>query len=92
MIIETQDGTAVAVIDAKFKTMKYRGKDVDRNDLFQIQSYACYYNNKYRLEKKDPLKFCSLVYPAVKAPIKARKKCKPMLLFLDYPVWKLNSR
>lgn len=58
----------VAVIDAKFKTMKYRHDDVGRNDLFRIHSYTGYYNEKNRGEEQDPLKFCSLVYPAVKDP------------------------
>ncbi len=74
LVIEDQNGTVVAVIDAKFKTMKYCPDDVDRNDLFQIHSYAGYYNENNRREGQDPLKFCSLVYPAVKDPENEGKK------------------
>lgn len=63
LVIE-KDGATVAVIDAKFKTMDFRPKDVDRNDLFQIHSYAGFYSEKNRRDgHENELKFCSLVYP-----------------------------
>lgn len=65
IVIKKPEGTVVAVIDAKFKTMKYREEDVDRGDLFQIHSYSGYYNEKF---SDTPLKFCSLVYPARENP------------------------
>lgn len=49
----------VFVIDAKFKTMKYRGEDIDRNDLHQIRSYGLH----YLLKDENRFKFCALAYP-----------------------------
>lgn len=58
IVLESKNGD-VAVIDAKFKNMRFIGKDVDRDDLHQIHSYAFYYYTRL----KDKLKFCSLLYP-----------------------------
>lgn len=47
------------ILDAKFKKMDFLQKDVDRSDLFQIHSYAGYYN----LISNNKLKLCGLIYP-----------------------------
>ena len=60
-IVMESDDTRV-VLDAKFKNMRFISKDVDRNDLHQIHSYAGYYVLKAQKENKK-LKLCSLVYP-----------------------------
>ena len=59
ILLENRNGDIVAVLDAKFKTMTYSGKDVDREDLHQIHSYSFY---QY-LNHNDKFKFSSLVYP-----------------------------
>lgn len=46
----------IAVFDAKFKTMNFHNKDVDRMDLHQIHSYSGYY-------QRDQLVACGLIYP-----------------------------
>ena len=50
----------VYIFDAKFKTMKYRGIDVDNKDLQQLHSYAYYYQIKYG----DKFKGAGLIYPS----------------------------
>lgn len=75
IVIEAED--SIAVIDAKFKRMRFKNKDVDRNDLFQIHSYAGYYKS---LNTK-PVKFCSLVYPSVDEP--GEKQTDAMLYGLE---------
>ncbi len=52
-----------AVFDAKFKKMEFKGKDVDRMDLFQIHSYAGYFRLHCGYGK---LKACGLLYPLSK--------------------------
>ena len=49
----------IYVFDAKFKNFKYRGIDVDNDDLQQIHSYAYYYFLKYG----EKFKGCGLIYP-----------------------------
>ena len=56
IVMESSDTTII--LDAKFKTMKFEGKDIDRNDLHQIHSYAGYYNS---LNKQ--VKLAALIYP-----------------------------
>lgn len=51
-------GDRIIILDAKFKHMNFENTDVDRNDLFQIQSYAGY----YREQEKDVV-LCGLIYP-----------------------------
>ena len=62
-----KDGRLV-VLDAKFKKMdfyRHNGySDVDRTDLFQIQSYAGYYR-----EKGENIILCGLIYPLSQNPI-----------------------
>ncbi|MBR1797574.1 MAG: hypothetical protein IJ757_06165 [Clostridiales bacterium] len=60
IVLENEDN--VLVIDAKFKTMKFRPFDVDRDDLHQIHSYSGFFNLKSKKEGKT-LKVSSLVYP-----------------------------
>lgn len=60
IVMESED--SIVIIDAKFKRMNFENKDVDRNDLHQIHSYAGYYN----VNKEKKLKLCSLVYPTEK--------------------------
>ncbi len=57
-IVMEKDGEYV-ILDAKFKHMRLEGNDVDRADLFQINSYAGYYNLKY----PGKVKLCGLIYP-----------------------------
>lgn len=62
LVMRHEDGRLV-VLDAKFKKMdfardRYGNCDVDRTDLFQIQSYAGYYR-----EKGENLILCGLIYP-----------------------------
>lgn len=61
LVMRHEDGRVV-VLDAKFKKMDFHGPeeycDVDRTDLFQIQSYAGYYR-----EKKENIILCGLIYP-----------------------------
>lgn len=66
LVIKTKGGTTVAVLDAKFKTMRFNKDDVDRNDMFQIHSYAGYYNEQNKILGREPLRFCALVYPTKK--------------------------
>lgn len=57
---------SIVVLDAKFKKMRFINKDVDRNDLFQINSYAGYYRalQEHKLDSEmQVIKLCSLVYP-----------------------------
>lgn len=60
-IVMEKEGKYV-VFDAKFKKMNLCRDDVDRTDLFQIQSYAGYYN----LISKNNLVLCGLLYPLSK--------------------------
>lgn len=53
---------SIVILDAKFKHMSLRNEDVDRDDLFQIQSYAGYY-----LEKGQNVALCGLLYPLEKS-------------------------
>ena len=62
LVMRHEDGRLV-VLDAKFKKMDfaldhYGNCDVDRTDLFQIQSYAGYYR-----EKGENIILCGLIYP-----------------------------
>ena len=62
LVMRHEDGRLV-VLDAKFKKMDfaldhYGNCDVDRTDLFQIQSYAGYYR-----EKGENIVLCGLIYP-----------------------------
>lgn len=68
-VMRHKDGRLV-VLDAKFKKMNfardhYGNSDVDRTDLFQIQSYAGYYR-----EKGENIILCGLIYPLSKDPSK----------------------
>ena len=56
IVMESNDTTII--VDAKFKTMNFEGKDIDRNDLHQMHSYAGYYNSQ---NKK--VKLAALIYP-----------------------------
>lgn len=65
LVMRHEDGRLV-VLDAKFKKMDfaldhYGNCDVDRTDLFQIQSYAGYYR-----EKGENIVLCGLIYPLSK--------------------------
>lgn len=64
LVMRHEDGRVV-VLDAKFKKMEFHGPeepcDVDRTDLFQIQSYAGYYR-----EKGENIILCGLIYPLSK--------------------------
>lgn len=60
-IVMEKDGEYV-ILDAKFKHMRLENSDVDRSDLFQINSYAGYYNLKY----PGKVKLCGLIYPLSK--------------------------
>lgn len=65
LVMRHKDGRLV-VLDAKFKKMNfakdhYGNCDVDRTDLFQIQSYAGYYR-----EKGENIILCGLIYPLSK--------------------------
>ena len=68
LVMRHEDGRLV-VLDAKFKKMdfardRYGNCDVDRTDLFQIQSYAGYYR-----EKGENIILCGLIYPLSQNPI-----------------------
>lgn len=69
LVMRHEDGRIV-ILDAKFKKMDfardhYGNCDVDRTDLFQIQSYAGYYR-----EKGENIVLCGLIYPlSQKKPI-----------------------
>ena len=67
LVMRHKDGRLV-VLDAKFKKMdfyRHNGySDVDRTDLFQIQSYAGYYR-----EKGENIILCGLIYPLSQNPI-----------------------
>lgn len=52
------DESQIAVLDAKFKKMRFKNTDVDRADLHQIHSYAGYYH-----ERGDTVILCGLIYP-----------------------------
>lgn len=56
------DKTEVIAVDAKFKKMEFKNEDVDRTDLFQIHSYAFYYNQL----PNHNVKACALIYPLKK--------------------------
>lgn len=56
-IIMEQDNKIV-ILDAKFKRMNFENGDVDRNDLFQLHSYAGYYR-----ELGKEVVLCGLIYP-----------------------------
>lgn len=66
LVMRHEDGRLV-VLDAKFKKMdfyRHNGySDVDRTDLFQIQSYAGYYR-----EKGENIILCGLIYPLSRDP------------------------
>ena len=57
-VLQKKDGSCMAVLDAKFKKMDGTYSDVDREDLFQIHSYAGYYREKGVENVK-----CGLIYP-----------------------------
>ncbi len=57
-VLRKKDGSCIAVLDAKFKKMDGAYSDVDREDLFQIHSYAGYYREKGIKNVK-----CGLIYP-----------------------------
>ena len=78
LVMRHKDGRLV-VLDAKFKKMNfvqdhYGNCDVDRTDLFQIQSYAGYYR-----EKGENIILCGLIYPLSKDPSKDSIKNKTYL-------------
>lgn len=52
------DESQIAILDAKFKKMRFVNADVDRSDLHQIHSYAGYYR-----ERGDTIVLCGLIYP-----------------------------
>ena len=52
------DESQIAILDAKFKKMRFKNTDVDRADLHQIHSYAGYYR-----ERGDTVVLCGLIYP-----------------------------
>ncbi len=63
-VLRKKDGNGIAILDAKFKKMDGVYKeysDVDREDLFQIHSYAGYYR-----EKGMKSIHCGLIYPLSK--------------------------
>lgn len=73
LVMRHKDGRLV-VLDAKFKKMNfaqdhYGNCDVDRTDLFQIQSYAGYYR-----EKGEKIILCGLIYPLSQDPIDKKNK------------------
>lgn len=47
----------VLVVDAKYKRMKFRKEDVDREDVFQIHTYSYYF------DEPNKTVFSTLVYP-----------------------------
>ena len=58
IIMEHKIEKKIIVIDAKWKNMSFNKKDVDREDFFQIHTYAKYYG--------DDLLAAGLVYPTEK--------------------------
>lgn len=73
-IVMEKDGEYV-ILDAKFKHIRLEGNDVDRADLFQINSYAGYYNLKY----PGKVKLCGLIYPLSKDIQEEKTKTKTHL-------------
>ncbi len=55
LIMRHSKSQKTVVFDAKFKMMRMKNKDVDRNDLHQIHSYSGYY--------RDNLVASGLIYP-----------------------------
>lgn len=69
-IVIKKDGVPVAVLDAKYRTIKkFEGYVVKREHMFQINSYSGYYNELNRINGNEPLRFSSLVYPAKAEPL-----------------------
>jgi len=46
LVMRLGENGKVVVFDAKFKKMDSLNKDIDRNDLHQINSYSGYYRNQ----------------------------------------------
>lgn len=59
LVLTNKSTGDIYIFDAKFKKFKYRGKDVDNDDLQQIHSYAFYFYLKYG----EKFKGCGLIYP-----------------------------
>lgn len=81
---------SIAVLDAKFKKMRFQYNDVDRNDLFQINSYAGYFRalqEKAAKNDRKTVRLCSLVYPysGEKNEIPEEEKIKCGLYGFEYP-------
>lgn len=60
-------GDRIIILDAKYKHMGFENADVDRNDLFQIQSYTGYYK-----ELGKNVVLSGLIYPLA-VPYKKEK-------------------
>ena len=52
----------VFILDAKFKHMEFRNRDVDNHDLQQLHSYSYY----YLLTKGSKFRGAALIYPTIK--------------------------
>ncbi len=50
----------IVVLDAKFKNMEFKGRDVDNADIRQLHGYSYYYHLQYG----DKFKGAGLIYPA----------------------------
>ena len=46
LVVRHGENGKVVVLYAKFKKMELLNKDIDRNDLYQINSYSGYYRNQ----------------------------------------------
>ena len=82
------DPSKVVVLDAKFKKMRLKNEDVDRNDLHQIHSYAGYYR-----ENGDTVVLCGLIYPlSLEKPVNNEENLygldKPKTLFVIDGIYK----
>jgi|GEM_PF-883090 len=82
------DPSKVAILDAKFKKMRLKNEDVDRNDLHQIHSYAGYYR-----ENGDMVVLCGLIYPlSLEKPVNNEENLygldKPKTLFVIDGIYK----
>ena len=63
-VLFNREKNQICILDAKFKSMGFNPYDLDREDFFQIHSYAYYYQLKSIYDRSEPrLKGCALVYP-----------------------------
>jgi 5-methylcytosine-specific restriction endonuclease McrBC regulatory subunit McrC len=87
-IVESTEQDSIFILDAKFKTMQFRKKDVDNKDIQQVHSYSYYYH----LKEGDRFKGTALIYPYKKEfQTEKDKECKVSNMF-GLPVENVKER